>query len=134
MSLLIKFRLSLVLALLFISGCAQGDGSVEVQGKVTIDGQVPEKATIRFEPANGVGGAAEQILEAGAYKLRVAPGEKKVMVYASKKIGEHPSMGPGSAMIDDFKQILPPQFNEQTTLKADIKAGSAPLNFDLKTK
>ena len=122
MPLLIKIRLWLVLALLLVAGCGQGDGLVDVSGKVTIDGQTPEKGTIRFEPANGQGPSAEQVIDAGAYKLRVAPGEKKVLIYAYKKIGEHPITGPGSPMVDDLKQLVPPKFNDQTTLKADIKA------------
>ena len=84
-------------------------------GKVTLDGMPLPVGQIIFVDAEGspprqYGGEIKD----GVYSVESTPGKKKVEITATaSSIG---SKDPGS----DLKQIIPPQFNQQTTLAAEI--------------
>lgn len=126
-------RVLLLALVLGLAGCA-GDGLVEVKGRVTLDGAPIEKGTIGFLPVGGEGPTAETPIIAGDYTVRVAPGKKTVRIFGYEKIGEY-RVTPEGPMIDDLKQFVPPQFNEQSTLEREIAADlNEPLPFELSTK
>ena len=107
---------------------------MNVKGTVSLDGQPLERGTIRFVAADGTGPSAETVIQAGAYALAVQPGKKQVSILGYKKIGEHHVTGPESPLIDDLEQIVPPQYNEQTTLERDVPdRGQPSLDFELKS-
>lgn len=117
--------------LLCYAGCG-GDGALELSGKVTLDGAPIERGTIRFMAEDGSGAPSEASITNGTYSLRLPPGKKKVSILGYKKIGEHHIQGPESPLIDDLEQIVPPQYNEQTTLVEDVQKTDPAKNFDLK--
>lgn len=121
-----------VACLLLLSGCG-GNGELQISGKVTLDGAPIERGTIRFVAEDGTGPAFESTITSGAYTVSMPAGPKKVSILGYKKIGEHHVQGPDSPLVDDLQQIVPAQFNEQTTLIQKVETSSAAVNFDLKT-
>ena len=125
--------LGLVLLCAALPGCS-GDGLVNLKGTVSLDGKPLERGTIRFVAADGTGPSAETVIQAGAYSVDLPAGKKRVSILGYKKIGEHHVTGPDSPLIDDLEQIVPPQYNEQTTLERDVPTeGQASLDFELTT-
>jgi hypothetical protein len=43
-------------------------------------------------------------------------------------------MRAGDEMVDELTELLPPKYNSQSTLDADVKRGTQPLRFDLTSK
>ena len=109
-------------------GCS--DPESVVSGKVTSEGGLPLKeGDIIFEDMDGKTTPATAKIVDGAYSLKVLPGQKKVRIQASrptKKID--PVMGAAGR-----ESMIPPEFNDQTKLTADIKAGKQDgVNFEVK--
>ena len=131
-------------AVVLLTWCAMGCGSGDVprgaaSGKVTLDGEPILKGTIMFLPTgeNSGGSATAEIVE-GKYviprKLGPAIGQHRVEVIAVRNNGkkEAGSPYPPGTMVDDIEQYVPPKFNHQSELKADVKSGDNTLSFDLK--
>ncbi len=128
-----RTSLSLFLScLLLLSGCGD-NGELQLSGKVSLDGAPIERGTIRFVAEDGTGPAFESTITSGAYTVKMPPGPKKVSILGYKKIGEHHVQGPDSPLVDDLEQIVPAQYNEQTTLIQKVDSSSSSANFDLKT-
>jgi hypothetical protein len=121
----------LFLALAVAVGCNSGPGVYDVTGTVSLDGVPIEDGEIVFVAAdNGTAPGAARI-ERGAFALKLPAGKKKVKIAASRKV---PGKG---AMGDDFvyQSYVPAQFNEQTTLEAEVAPGGANrFDFKLDTK
>lgn len=121
----------LFLALSVGVGCHSQPAVYDVTGTVSLDGVPIEDGEIVFVAAdNGTAPGASRI-ERGAYSLKLSAGKKKVKIAASRKV---PGKG---AMGDDFvyQSYVPPQFNEQTTLEAEVAPGAANrFDFKLDTK
>jgi hypothetical protein len=137
------FRLSgaaLVLILgLLGSGCGEGDELPReaVSGTVTLDGKPFEKGTIQFTPAaTSTQGAAVQggaMIEAGKYSISrdrgLVPGTYQVAIF-SGGTGK-PAIGPNGPVTGGpapAREQIPPKYNAQSTLKAEVKKGG-PNNF-----
>jgi hypothetical protein len=134
-------RLLLAAAPLFLlCGCSEGNvGRRAISGNVTFQGQPLDYGAIRFEPtdvAKGVGGGAA--ITQGKYsipeKLGLPPGAYKVWITASGPAAEAPvDEAPGETPRGMAQERIPPQYNVQTTLVADVPAtGETEFNFDLK--
>ena len=110
-----------------LSGC--GAAESEVSGTVLMDGQPLAEGEIIFEdPAKATTPAAEKIVN-GKYSLKVLPGPKKVKILSSRLTGRpDPVMGMSAR-----EQAIGPEYNEQTKLTADIKAGTQTgVDFEVK--
>ena len=118
-------------------GCGGSDLST-VEGTVTFDGEPVEEGSIVFEPADGVGPAAGGTIEQGRYRLAgdagVVPGQKTVRISAVRSTGRQVEAGspaPEGTMVDEVEQYIPVQYNQKTTLTAEVPPGQVTLDFDL---
>ncbi|NUQ66274.1 MAG: hypothetical protein HUU20_27755 [Pirellulales bacterium] len=121
-----------------ICGCGSGGpaeperavafGAVQYDGKPVVDGQ------IRFIPTNGqVAGAP---IRDGKYRVDfeggVPVGTSKVEVEAYEKSRNSVVVSATGQTIEESRQILPPKYNTQSTLSANIEAGKEnDCSFDL---
>ena len=115
-------------------GC--GSSQATVAGKVMLDGQPLASGTIRFVPSDGASATAGGPIKDGAYSLELPPGKKRVEISATKVIGKRQVYqgDPKSPVVDDVREVIPPQYNASSTLTADIVKGSNKQDFlDLKT-
>jgi hypothetical protein len=128
-------------SLLTIVGCNEANplGRRPISGTVSFQGQPLEYGAIRFEPTGG-----ENPVEAGAVitqgkyqiaeELGLPAGSYKVWITAPEQGQAAPvDEAPGETPRSQGKDRIPPQYNVQTTLVAEVPAtGKAELNFDLK--
>jgi hypothetical protein len=130
----------LLLALLFagaaigVSGCG-GPPRASVRGDVSFDGKPIETGTIEFYPADGKGQTAGTAIKDGKYEIPDASvGPMKVRVTSSVVVGKHKVYEgvADSPYAEDVRQIIPKEYNTETTLQVDLKAGPNEHNFDLK--
>lgn len=128
--------LSVVLLALTAVGCGGGDSLNRgaVSGKVTLDGQPIETGSISFWPTDGTQGPmAMGQISASQYTLeaKVGPvvGKHSVRIEAFRDTGK--KNDGGSPIVE---QVIPPQYNAQTTLKVEIKQGANAHDFALKSQ
>jgi hypothetical protein len=125
--------LALAAVSIAVSGC--GSSVATVSGKVTFDSQPLANGTITFLPADGATATAGGKIENGTYSVQMPPGQKKVQVSATKVVGQRVVYDdPKSPVIDDVREMLPPQYHANTILTVDAKAGINKQDFDLKSK
>jgi len=118
-----------ILSFACIYGCGKPTvHTVEVKGKVTLDGKPLESGSIKFIAANGEtpsGGGF--ITNGGSYVAQVPPGKKKVLVISHKVVGQVPEYEgvPNSPMQEKYIPITPRLYNaaHRTPLEADINDG-----------
>jgi hypothetical protein len=133
----------IVLALL-ATGCGGGEETdpnvVPASGTVTLDGKPLEGASVTFSgPGQGGVGVTDA---AGKYEIThfragkgVRPGQYSVMI--TKQVmadGKPLPAGAESAVELNTKDLVPPQYNVGTTLKANVEAGGKPIDFALKSR
>jgi hypothetical protein len=110
-----------------------------VTGTVTLDGQPVSRGTIVFVPV------AEKMIKVGAAveegkydipaKYGAYPGEYKVEVVCLRPTGRKvPLDDPPGAMGDEVANVVPPEFNKNTTLTATVAAGENQFDFQLESK
>ncbi|QDV49944.1 carboxypeptidase-like regulatory domain-containing protein [Gimesia fumaroli] len=128
-----KINLWCMIILLGISGCFGGGESLpelaNVTGTVTLDGNPLQGANVLFQPQQGKTAFA-MTDENGKFELMYSqdtagtvPGSYTVKVSKEKNPEE-----PGN-------NLVPPKYNENTTLKADVKSGEEnDFQFDLTSK
>lgn len=143
-------RLGVALAaavLVVATGC--GGGSADeldrqnVYGKVTLDGEPLAKGIISFDPDEGSVGTAPAggVITDGSYNIERAngptPGNYRVSIRsAGGDGGVDPTAAPGAPprRKKGAKDPIPPEYNTNSTLTAEVKASSTQVNFDLKSK
>jgi hypothetical protein len=147
---MVDLRFAFVLACgscFFMAGCSGEMVEPElamVMGSVTVDGQPGANLLIQFEPqsmATGkgtseVGGLSTATTDAGgAYTLTykgqpVGAVVGQHLVRVTSAAGGGPAGGE-SAVAPTF---IPPQFNTQSTLRKDVKAGDNVIDIEIVTK
>lgn len=112
---------------------------VPVEGTVTLNGEPLVGAEVLFRPeGKGRPSAARTDLD-GHYRLLYTD-EQWGAVPAKHKVSITTRIEPDSDSDDEFKQkgrkeLLPANYNQKTTLEADLTAGSQePIDFRLETK
>ena len=125
----IKGRASGVLiAAMLISGCGdrlQGPALLSVSGKVTLNGQPVESGDIIFRPASGNGHAYAGRIENGEFTLECEAGAKQVEITSFREIpGKFNEENPGE-QTPVTEQIIPDEYNAQTTLKVSVEGGGS---------
>jgi hypothetical protein len=115
------------LFLLAAAGC--GGSAADVSGTVLIDNQPLAEGEIIFEAADGQSTPVAGPIKDGKYSVKVAPGPKKVRINASRPTKKpDPVMGAAAR-----ESMIPPEFNSQTKLTYDVKAGKQDnVNFEVK--
>lgn len=116
-------------------GCGESVDTVTVKGTVTVDGEPVPKGTISFMSKDGSSVAGGGTIKDGAYEAQTPPGDKWVMVLATKVVRQEPMYAgqPDSPMQDVTEQITSPVYNaaHQTPLEAKIDGPKEGLNFEL---
>lgn len=117
------------------AGCGNRSSSVEVVGKVTLDGQPLANGTISFVPADGATASAGGQIKDGTYSVAMPPGKKRVLISASKVVGKRQVYqgDPKSPVIDEVRELIPPQYNASSTLTADVDEERCKHDFPLKS-
>lgn len=121
----------------FVVGCGgpSGPPTGKVSGKVTLDGQPLADAGIEFLPDNGRPAAARTdkdgnyVLQYSASQAGAGLGMHTVRITTG---GERPD--PATGQFKKYPELVPPQYNVQSTLKKEIKAGENKIDFELKSK
>jgi hypothetical protein len=133
-------RVIAILGIFVLSGCGAGDGYaelglVEVTGTVTLDDKPLAGANVSFESADKRS-ATGKTDAAGKYSLMydsqtrgTTPGPKIVRI-TTAEVGEGGGAAEGSAAA---KESIPPRYNRQSELTADVSASNKIFNFDLKS-
>jgi len=118
------------------AGC-QSDGSVSVEGTVTLDGQPLAEATVQFISETGTTAGAvtdkngRYVLTYVEGKRGVPPGKYKVRISTARGESETPDGKP----IPAVPERIPMQYNAKTILEFSVEAGKRNVaNFDLESR
>ncbi len=121
------FFVVLTITMLSLACRRQGPELGEVQGTVTFDGRPLVRATIIFEPKAG-GHASRAVTDAsGRYHLVYLRDINGAL------IGSH-IVKVFTASEDDPKERVPPRYNKQSTLTAEVVHGTNEFNFELASR
>jgi hypothetical protein len=121
--------------LFLLAGCGS---SASVEGTVSVDGTQIDHGSIVFVPAGGSGNPVGTDIRDGKYEIPsergLTSGNYKVQILWNKKTGKKTKdITDTGAVIDERMQVLPPNYNTNTELTADIKSGgNTGVNFELK--
>ena len=134
---------ALVLAVAASIGCGPPEAErASVKGKVSYQGNPIADGSITFFPSGATKGkpAGTEIVN-GEYTLSAADGplvgEARVEIQAFEKTGRKiPDLmgdvsNPNRPLIDEKINVLPPQFNVNSTLMRQITSGENSHDFDL---
>lgn len=120
------------LALTACSG-PTGPATHEVSGTVTFDEAPLPEGEIIFRAADG-GPSHGGPIKGGQYAFESTVGKKQVTITASREVpGEFDEQNPGEK-VPMIAQYVPAQYNEETTLEAEVTASGGSFNFDLKSE
>jgi hypothetical protein len=131
-----KFVLPLLL--IFIAtfmGCSGGTG-VSISGKVTLDGEPLDDATISFVPiSSGQQDAGWATVEDGRFTVptssELGTGQFRIEIRALRSAGQANSNDP---TLVEAKEIIPIRYNLKSELTREIKIGQNQVDFDLTSK
>ncbi|MEZ6055786.1 MAG: carboxypeptidase-like regulatory domain-containing protein [Planctomycetaceae bacterium] len=126
-----------------VSGCGGGGAEVPplgiVSGVVKVDGKPIEGARVEFIPEAGGRPSSGVTDQDGKYTLSYADGvegaaigKHKVSV-RTERAAFSPEGGEGVAT-EARLEMLPPEYNDATSLSEEVKAEPTVINFDLETK
>jgi len=130
-------------------GCGgpRGPERAEINGIVTLDGELLEHGGLQLFPAEGTQGptAGSQIID-GKYHVAQEEGPVlgtyRVVITAVRKTGKKVPLGPESlspnapptATVDDVEQYIPARYNKQSELTVEIESGTNEADFTLTSK
>jgi hypothetical protein len=131
-----KTPLSVLLALMTVVGCGGPNNRAEVSGSVRLNGQPMTSGSISFVPTEGTTGPSSGgEIKDGRYSVPrdkgVAIGKNRVSILSTVNTGRKINIG-REAPVDEWLQVVPAKYNEQSELVREIKRGSNQLDFDLK--
>lgn len=133
----------LLLALLgavCLAGCSsQQSGGCAVSGRVTLNGAPLPDGLVAFHPQTPAPGlrSVSATVTNGEFSVPPAhllmPGTYRVWVTAEKETGEKMPAGEGrTGFVAIKEQYIPPKYNAQTTLSAEITGDTDNLEFPLR--
>jgi len=116
-----------------IAGCGSGDDLAQVKGKVTLNGQPLQGATVKFQPTAEGGSPSFGETDAhGRYELMysfntpgVMPGEHVVSIRTAATFFDEA----GNEL--EREERVPARYNTQTELKRTVEPGTNTINFEL---
>ncbi len=112
---------------LLLSGCGQGDRPPigTVSGTVTMDGEPFSGVIVSFMPESGrpASGISD---DSGRYSLEYVQGVKGCKIGPAKVVFFAPTGG-------TMSHAIPPQYQAESDLSADVQSGSNTFDFDLKS-
>lgn len=119
--------------LLSVLGCGH-NGRVAVEGTVTLDGQPLDEAQIEFSPMPGSSGpTAGGDIVGGKFTIPADKGpfvgKCNVKIIKAGLTGRKSFDPRRNAMVEEYAQILPARYNDQSELEAEITSGG-PNSFE----
>ncbi|MEW4565445.1 hypothetical protein AB1K70_23160 [Bremerella sp. JC770] len=98
----------------------------DVNGSVTLDGEPLKSGSISFRSEKDIadGMVASADIVEGQFTAKVPPGEKTIVIHSIIQTNDPR---------EEFKDLVPVEFNKQSTLTANVNVESTQFNFDLKT-
>lgn len=129
-----SYRFAVLLVLLStLVGC--GENLIPISGNVSVEGTPVEEGWIRFIPAAG-GAPQGSAIRNGKYEALLPPGEMKVEIQGSKKVGErkYTPSDPSSPMVPVMENVVPPKYQQDSPLTQTITEENDNLNFELDAK
>lgn len=119
-------------------GCSdEGIERAAVTGSIRLDGEPVQSGTIAFYPAEGTRGpSAGGLIEGGRYRIDSAKGvvlgKSRVEINSSRKSGRMiPDAINPNAMMEEYVEGIPSQYNTESTLIREIESGENQIDFDL---
>jgi hypothetical protein len=124
--------------LLMLMGCGGPDKRAEIRGMVRLDGKPLATGTISFTPTEAnPGPSSGGTIADGEYVVPrsqgVAIGTNTVRIRSTQPTGRKTMLRPGE-MIDEWKQIIPPKYNDLSEIVCTVGPGSNQVDFDLESK
>tara|TARA_R110002111_G_scaffold227346_2_gene288956 strand:+ start:92927 stop:93448 length:522 start_codon:yes stop_codon:yes gene_type:complete len=139
-----QFTITASFLTVYLSGCSQsasdGPERAAVSGQVKFKGSPVEVGTITFAPASpNVGPSTGAKISGGTYSIPIDSGPvigtNRVEITAYQKTGKKIEAGtpnPPGTMVDELKSIIPKEYNQKSTLTAQIEGGdNKNIDFDL---
>ncbi|MFO0866343.1 MAG: hypothetical protein U0744_17150 [Gemmataceae bacterium] len=122
--------------LMFAMGCGS-EGRMAIQGTVAVDGKPLSEGRISFTPTDGKRPQTSGSIKDGAYSITAAegpmPGSCRVEVYSKRKTGKKvPTPGDPGVMMDEEKEMIPPDFNTASKLTVTFELNNHIYDFNLK--
>lgn len=119
-------RCCLLLGGLLAVGCETGSKTVQVEGTASFEGQPIANGEIQFQSDGGDGTMAGSPIKDGKFAFKATPGQKKVMITATKEEGV------AKDGLPNYISYIPTKYNKATTLKQEVKAsGENKFDFPL---
>ena len=127
------YCLTAAMLCLLVAGCGSDSDLAKVKGKVTLNGQPLEGATVEFQPtADGTAPSAGKTDAKGRYELMYTFDVRGVIA------GEHiVSIRTAGTCFDDQgneleqKERVPAKYNKRTELKRTVEPGRNKFDFEL---
>lgn len=131
---LVELRLCgfFVAIVMTLAGCS-GDGMVKIAGAVTLNGAPVVQGTIGFFPADGQGASAEAVIKDGGYSVSAPRGNKRVVIRGYKKVGERFPWGKDNPAAPILEEIIPKEFNDDSSLTFEADSNRQDADFELTT-
>ena len=115
-------------------GCAPGEDSpAPVSGTVTLDERPLANGKISFVTP----GQPPEVLDVteGTFKGKTKPGKKRVEIRAYRTAKGKPKPGPGVSATAPMENYLPPAYNTNSRLEADVTpTGRNEFSFSVKSR
>lgn len=129
---IIVFAALLILA----AGCSNGPRRASVSGSVLVDKEPLAEGSISFHPTDGTEGPeAGGIIKDGKYDIPASQGPvvgmNKVVIRGFRKSDKKITDPFKKEQVFEMVLAVGPEFNDQSTLKRPIEAGSNKLDFEL---
>jgi hypothetical protein len=122
------------------AGCGgQADGNrALVTGRVTLNGSPIGEGAVNLIPISGEGIRTGGPISNGVYEIPQergpAPGKYRVEIYGFEPIGGAAAGESGDADAQSAtRQVVPPQFNTESTLELDVDSAKVEKDFELST-
>jgi hypothetical protein len=128
-----EYCLATFLFCLLMAGCGSGNDLAPVKGKVTLNGQPLEGATVEFQPtAEGGAPSAGKTDAKGRYELSYTfhtPGAMPGEHIVSIRTAETCFNGQGNEI--EREERVPAKYNTRTELKRTVEPGRNKFDFEL---
>jgi hypothetical protein len=124
-------------ALITIAGCGT-QSAPAVHGKVTLDGEPVTSGSIVFLSAASSGPKAAAAIEQGGYAVsaqdKLQPGRYRVEISWRKPTGRKIASADPGVMVDETREAVPPKYNIDSALSAEIGSRDVEKDFALSSK
>lgn len=129
-------RLLICVLLVVVMGCSDGGSVGTVRGEVTLDGQPLPKGHVEFIPIDGQAQTAGAMIVDGKFQAQIPVSKMRVKLHATKPSGKKYKAydTPDTPWEDEMMEALPAKYNEKSDLQLEVKRGTQPVKYDLKSK